>query len=65
MALLRKCCGRLLMGARLCLEIPDLGSFDVEAFLVGLLFNHNDNLFLDIANLGGGVMISENTILMM
>ena len=43
------------------LEIPDLGSFDVEAFPGGFqIFNHNDNLFLDIANLGGEpIMISE------
>ena len=43
------------------LEIPDLGSFDVEAFPGGFqIFNHNDNLFIDIANLGGEpVMISE------
>lgn len=48
-------------GKAMHLEIPDLGSFDVEAFPGGFqIFNHNDNLFIDIANLGGEpVMISE------
>lgn len=48
-------------GKLMHLNIPDLGSFDVEAFPGGFqIRNHNDNLFLEIANLGGEpVMISE------